>query len=102
MIHKTILIDFDGVIHSYASGWKGIDVISDPPIPGAIEFLQGLIDSEEFNPIIFTTRALDFETGDYSEVGIRAVQDYLIKHGLKGQIPVTYKKEPAELIIDDR
>lgn len=29
---KPILcLDFDGVIHSYASGWKGADVIPDPP-----------------------------------------------------------------------
>lgn len=35
----TIVLDFDGVIHSYTSGWKGPRVIPDPPVPGAIEFL---------------------------------------------------------------
>ena len=35
----TLCVDFDGVIHSYISGWKGADVIPDPPVPGAIEAL---------------------------------------------------------------
>ena len=37
---KLILcLDFDGVIHSYSSGWKGADVIPDPPVPGALRFI---------------------------------------------------------------
>ncbi len=37
---KPILcLDFDGVLHLYTSGWKGADVITDPPVPGALEFL---------------------------------------------------------------
>lgn len=40
MSHKPILnLDFDGVLHSYASGWKGAAVIPDPPVPGALEFI---------------------------------------------------------------
>ena len=30
----TIILDFDGVIHSYTSGWQGADVIGDPPWRG--------------------------------------------------------------------
>ena len=40
-MYKPILcLDFDGVIHSYTSGWKGPRIIPDPPVPGALQFLQ--------------------------------------------------------------
>lgn len=38
----TICLDFDGVIHSYTSGWQGVARIPDPPVPGAIEFIERL------------------------------------------------------------
>lgn len=41
---KPILcLDFDGVLHSYSSGWQGADVIPDPPVDGAREFLEDAI-----------------------------------------------------------
>lgn len=36
---KRILVDFDGVLHSYTSGWKGARTIPDPPVPGALAWL---------------------------------------------------------------
>jgi hypothetical protein len=32
MTKPILCLDFDGVIHSYSSGWKGADVIPDPPV----------------------------------------------------------------------
>lgn len=32
MYIPTVSFDFDGVIHSYRSGWKGAAVIPDPPV----------------------------------------------------------------------
>lgn len=45
---KAILcLDFDGVLHSYVSGWKGARNIPDPPVPGALEFLSAAADCFE-------------------------------------------------------
>ena len=30
---KTILADFDGVLHEYIKPWQGADVIPDGPVP---------------------------------------------------------------------
>ena len=48
---KTICIDFDGVIHDYSKGWRGIDVY-DRPIAGSKEALLAL----GWIIIIYTTR----------------------------------------------
>ncbi len=36
---KIVCLDFDGVIHSYTSGWQGVGVVSDLPMPGAIHWI---------------------------------------------------------------
>ena len=50
-----LCLDFDGVIHSYASGWNGAAFIPDPPVPGAIEFLWEAITLFEVH--IFSSRS---------------------------------------------
>lgn len=103
---KPILcLDFDGVIHSYSSGWKGADVIPDPPVEGAIAFMLGAL--REFDVVIFSSRS-------NQRGGIRAMQRWLREHA--GQLcwyetpdgpgleDVRFVKEkPAALVtIDDR
>jgi len=39
----TVVFDFDGVIHSYTSGWKGASVVSDDPVPGICSLMTDLI-----------------------------------------------------------
>lgn len=55
-MNKPILcLDFDGVIHSYSSGWKGADVIPDPPVPGAIAFMREAV--KRFRVAIYSSRS---------------------------------------------
>jgi hypothetical protein len=53
---KPILcLDFDGVLHSYKSGWKGADCIPDPPVDGAMSFIMEAM--EHFTVHIFSSRS---------------------------------------------
>jgi hypothetical protein len=66
---KPILcLDFDGVIHSYTSGWHGANFIPDPPVPGAMFFI---IDAHKhFEVHIFSSRS-------HQEGGKAAMQAWL-------------------------
>lgn len=69
---KPILtLDFDGVIHSYTSGWRGATVIPDPPVPGALEFIVAAINP--FQVAILSSRSHQWG-------GRRAMKRYLRKH----------------------
>ena len=66
---KPILcIDFDGVIHSYTSGWKGATCIPDHPVKGAFEFLEESMEHFEIN--IYSSRSRYF-------LGKRAIKKWL-------------------------
>lgn len=69
MSYKPILcMDFDGVIHSYSSGWKGARNIPDPPVPGALDFLSAA--ETVFEVHIYSSRSHQFG-------GIRAMKRWL-------------------------
>jgi hypothetical protein len=103
----TIAVDFDGVIHSYTSGWQGAHVIPDPPVPGAIDFLAYLsADGTPANVVIFSSRAKTWR-------GRRAMKAWLCEHsgGLWDEcmgnpgiqsIKVTATKPVASVYLDDR
>lgn len=91
---KIVAFDFDGVIHSYTSGWKGVDVVPDPPVEGIREVLKEL--SEDYEIVIHSTRAV-------SAYGKDAIYDYLEKHGMMEYITrVCSYKPPAICYVDDR
>lgn len=69
MRQKPILsLDFDGVLHLYSSGWQGADRVSDPPVPGAMEFLWNAVD--HFRVAIYSTRS-------HQPGGIHAMREWI-------------------------
>ena len=68
MTKPILCLDFDGVLHSYTSGWQGISVIPDPPVEGAIGFLWDAV--EKFQVCIFSSRSSSPE-------GIAAMRQWL-------------------------
>ena len=56
MPEPTVAVDFDGVIHAYTSGWKGVSNIPDPPVDGSIDALFRLLDAG-FKVAIFSSRS---------------------------------------------
>lgn len=109
--NPIICVDFDGVIHSYSSGWKGADVIPDPPVEGAIEWLVAHLPVPDAlgiappyegpEPVIYSARSSQ-------RGGIKAMKAWFVKHGLDEwyirddilKFPET--KPAAFLTIDDR
>jgi hypothetical protein len=94
MSKRTICLDFDGVIHSYTSGFQGVDVIADPPVPGAREAVVELLDFG-YDVTVFSTRCISFK-------GSEAMRAWLRKHQFDDRLRVSADKPPALLYVDDR
>lgn len=106
-MHRPILcLDFDGVIHSYKSGWMGARTIPDPPVPGAFSFMLGAL-SNGFDVVICSSRCRYF-------LGKRAIRQWIYRHagpslyyespagpGLE-EVRVVSRKPPALVTVDDR
>lgn len=89
-----IAVDFDGVLHLYSSPWAGHETIPDPPVEGAIEWLN--VVTARFPVVIFTTRAT-------TEAGREAIRRWLDEHGFTGVLhDITALKPPALFLLDDR
>lgn len=97
MSKSIICTDFDGVLNSYSTPWQGPGVIPDPPVPGAIEWIQAM--QREFTVVICSVRCHQIE-------GIDAIAAWLTKHGLPQpalqDLELTDIKPPAMVYIDDR
>ena len=100
MTKPTLLLDFDGVIHSYTSGWQGADVIRDPPVDGALEFIMDA--REHFVVAIYSSRSSE-------QAGIKAMQRWLERWAghrcfdiRASDVEWPLQKPAAFLTIDDR
>jgi len=101
---SILCLDFDGVIHSYASGWKGADIIPDGPVPGALMFLQEAL--QHFDVAIFSSRS-------HQPGGLKAMQTWLANWALSemavdedlawiDKIQWPLEKPAAFVTLDDR
>ncbi|PJZ51641.1 hypothetical protein CH380_19145 [Leptospira adleri] len=109
---KTICVDFDGVIHSYQSGWLGIDQIPDPPVEGAFDWLLEI--SNFFNVIIYSSRCSDAKGIDAIKSFLNTRQDEWRQSRYARNLGVpkmskfsdlfqySANKIPAHLYLDDR
>jgi hypothetical protein len=107
MSKPILCVDFDGVVHSYTSGWKGASVIPDAPVPGALRWLWQATDF--FDVQIYSSRSKE-------ESGLRAMRRWMQIHAtdelghdhpMSNEHPAypisfTHEKPAAFLTIDDR
>ncbi len=102
---KILCVDFDGVLHSYSSGWKGVGVVPDPPVPGAIKWLREMIGP--FEVCVYSSRSKHF-------IGVEAMKEAIKRWAIEeGDCPAEAEelvemlkfpdqKPAAFLTIDDR
>lgn len=109
--NPIICVDFDGVIHSYESGWQGAPFIPDPPVPGAIEWVMAHLpvpDEIGMAPEYVGPEVQIYSARSGQNGGINAMKEWFVKHGLPRcyitddvlKFPTT--KPPAFLTLDDR
>ena len=89
---KTVCLDFDGVIHSYRSGWQGETTIPDPPIHGVRDAIRQL--RRRYRVVVNSARGA-------TEEGCEAIRRWLEKHDIEVD-EVCREKPPAFVYVDDR
>lgn len=108
-MNKPILcVDFDGVIHSYKSGWQGAAIIPDPPVPGALEWLWKA--TEWFDVQVYSSRSKDPIAREAMQMWMRvhALNSFEPDHpmcwenGPAYPIGFSHEKPAAFLTINDR
>ena len=91
---SAVGLDFDGVVHSYTSGWKGADIIPDPPVKGVKWAIDQLRRVTKYKVIVWSTRCK-------TEHGREAIRKWLAKWEIKVDDIVSYKPV-CFCYVDDR
>lgn len=92
---KTVVFDFDGVIHSYSSGWQGADIANDPPVEGIMDAMKS-IKGAGYDIAVVSSRCA-------TPGGRACVNDYLLKYDILKYIDTICKEKPPAIVyIDDR
>ena len=94
---KPILcLDFDGVLHSYTTGWQGADKVTDPPVPGSAAFI---VDASEFFEVhVYSSRS-------HQKGGIEAMREWCFRHfgdDITSLLCFPSYKPSAMVTLDDR
>jgi hypothetical protein len=90
-----IVLDFDGVIHSYTSGWQGMNIISDPPTDGAVDAVNAYLDAG-YQVAVLSSRS-------HHPGGMVAMKEWIRRYGFPVErIAFPDHKPPAIISIDDR
>lgn len=104
---KILLVDFDGVLHSYTSGWQGANKVNDPPVPGAMAWLIDC--TKYFEVCVYSSRSKDPD-------GVAAMKGAIMQwlqeglgwhegdadHAVNTVLRFPTEKPAAFLTIDDR
>lgn len=98
-----IAIDFDGVIHGFAQGFKTASVVDGGVIPGSLEFVTAAR-AAGHEVVIFSGRSCE-PSVDNAELpvdhgGKAAIEKFLADHGFP-LLSVHCRKPHAQLFIDD-
>lgn len=94
-MRQTVVFDFDGVIHSYTSGWQGETCIPDPPVDGIQEAIHSIHEAG-YEVVIVSTRCSTLR-------GRMAIESWLDMYQMTQDVDrVCKEKPPAIVYIDDR
>jgi hypothetical protein len=101
-----LCLDFDGVCHSYTSGWKGADTIPDEYVPGLFEFLEAVKD--DFDVQVLSSRS--HQPGGREAMMVWFIEQRKLWRSRGGMppedTPLTIgfptEKPPAVVTLDDR
>jgi adenylylsulfate kinase-like enzyme len=88
---RTIVLDFDGVLHRYSKGYTGTEP-EEGTVRGSVEFVRKLID-EGWTVVVCSARLRDKDAK-------AAVEEWLHKHHFP-ELKVVLEKPPAEIYVDD-
>lgn len=97
--NRTILIDFDGVLHKHSKGYYD-GTIYDLPIDNAKNAID-LLKRKGFEIVIFSARISPSTNGKESALKqLNSMKDWLKKYDIYYD-KITYEKIPADFYIDD-
>lgn len=112
MTKPILCLDFDGVLHSYTSGWKGADTIPDAPVPGMVSFLEKAV--AQFDVQVFSSRTgqpggmdamkswLEYNIMDHFGGAMADPTELERAIAIRDAIGWPTEKPPAMVTLDDR